>query len=109
MPPSASKKAVLMRASRCKISPSNVCLPVQLDIFLLTDSLIGFEPRNQMVICDLQKGKYMAVALLYKGDIVLRDCVQAVAALKAKTSFNLVQWCPTGFKLGINYQKPVRV
>jgi hypothetical protein len=33
-----------------------------------TDSVIGFEPNNQMVNCDPRKGKYMAVALLYKGD-----------------------------------------
>lgn len=51
----------------------------------------------------------MAVALLYRGDVVPRDCTQAVASLKAKTSFNLVEWCPTGFKLGINYQKPMVV
>ncbi|KAF1981430.1 tubulin-domain-containing protein [Aulographum hederae CBS 113979] len=68
-----------------------------------------FEPNNQMVVCDPRNGKYMAVALLYHGDVVPRDCNAAVAALKAKSSFNLVEWCPTGFKLGINFQKPVRV
>ena len=51
----------------------------------------------------------MACALLYRGDVVPRDCNAAIASLKAKTSFNLVEWCPTGFKLGINYQKPMRV
>jgi tubulin alpha len=62
-----------------------------------------------MVVCDPRNGKYMAVALLYRGDVVPRDCTAAVASLKAKNSFNLVEWCPTGFKLGINYQKPVAV
>jgi tubulin alpha len=66
---------------------------------------VGFEPNNQMVVCDPRNGKYMAVALLYRGDIVPRDCNAAAAALKAKSSFNLVEWCPTGFKLGINYTK----
>lgn len=66
-----------------------------------------FEPNNQMVVCDPRNGKYMAVALLYRGDIVPRDCNTAAAALKAKSSFNLVEWCPTGFKLGINYTKPI--
>jgi tubulin alpha len=60
-----------------------------------------------MVVCDPRKGKYMAVALLYRGDIVPRDCSEAAAQLKAKSSFNLVEWCPTGFKLGINYTKSV--
>jgi hypothetical protein len=68
---------------------------------------IGFEPNNQMVVCDPRNGKYMAVALLYRGDIVPRDCSAAAGALKAKSSFNLVEWCPTGFKLGINYTKYV--
>ncbi|QDS68207.1 hypothetical protein FKW77_010564 [Venturia effusa] len=72
-------------------------------------TLSCFEPNNQMVVCDPRNGKYMAVALLYRGDVVPRDCTAAIAALKAKSSFNLVEWCPTGFKLGINYQKPVRV
>lgn len=62
-----------------------------------------------MVVCDPRNGKYMAVALLYRGDVVPRDCNAAVSALKAKASFNLVEWCPTGFKIGINYQKPVVV
>ncbi|KAG6041400.1 alpha-tubulin [Claviceps citrina] len=68
-----------------------------------------FEPNNQMVVCDPRNGKYMAVALLYRGDVVPRDCNAAIAQIKAKASFNLVEWCPTGFKLGINYQKPVAV
>ncbi|RDA94197.1 hypothetical protein CP533_6579 [Ophiocordyceps camponoti-saundersi (nom. inval.)] len=68
-----------------------------------------FEPNNQMVVCDPRNGKYMAVALLYRGDVVPRDCTAAIAALKAKASFNLVEWCPTGFKLGINYQRPMAV
>lgn len=46
----------------------------------------------------------MAVALLYRGDVIPRDCNAAIAALKAKSSFNLVEWCPTGFKVGINLE-----
>ena len=60
-----------------------------------------FEPGNQMVKCDPREGKYMACCLLYRGDVVPRDCNAAVAALKAKASFNLVEWCPTGFKVCI--------
>ncbi|KAJ5340256.1 hypothetical protein N7541_009380 [Penicillium brevicompactum] len=68
-----------------------------------------FEPKNQMVVCDPYKGKYMAVALLYRGDVVPYECSQAIAHVKSKASFNLVEWCPTGFKVGINHQKPVSV
>ncbi|KAK5940465.1 alpha-tubulin [Knufia obscura] len=66
-----------------------------------------FEPGNQMVVCDPRNGKYMAVALLYRGDVVPRDCTAAIAAMKAKSTVNFVEWCPTGFKVGINYQPPI--
>jgi len=66
-----------------------------------------FEPGNQMVMCDPRKGKYMAVALLYRGDVIPRDCNAAIAAMKAKSTVNFVEWCPTGFKVGINYQPPI--
>jgi tubulin alpha len=74
-----------------------------------SNRLAGFESRNQMVVCDPQAGKYMAVALLYQGDVMPHDCARAVTDIKAKASFNLVEWCPTGFKLGINNQKPMFV
>ncbi len=89
---------------QCK-SPS----PTQSVISSLLTCFVGFEPNNQMVVCDPRNGKYMAVALLYRGDVVPHDCNAAIAAVKARSSFNLVEWCPTGFKLGINYQKPVAV
>ena len=62
-----------------------------------------------MVVCDPRNGKYMAVALLYRGDVVPRDCNAAIAAVKAKSSFNLVEWCPTGFKICICFQPPQMV
>ncbi|KAJ5818901.1 Tubulin/FtsZ GTPase domain-containing protein [Penicillium riverlandense] len=73
------------------------------------ESFKASSPTTRWLFATPRNGKYMAVALLYRGDVVPQDCTQAVAALKAKSSFNLVEWCPTGFKLGINYQKPTRV
>jgi hypothetical protein len=35
----------------------------------------------------------MAVALLYRGDATPHDRNQAVSLVKAKASFNLVEWC----------------
>lgn len=66
-----------------------------------------FEPGSQMVVCDPRAGKYMAVALLYRGDVVPRDCTAAIATMKTKSTVNFVEWCPTGFKVGINYQQPI--
>lgn len=68
-----------------------------------------FEPANQMVKCDPRHGKYMAVCLLYRGDVVPKDVNAAIAAIKTKRTIQFVDWCPTGFKVGINYQPPTVV
>ena len=68
-----------------------------------------FEPNNQMVKCDPRNGKYMATCLLYRGDVVPKDTHAAVATLKTKRTIQFVDWCPTGFKLGICYQAPENV
>ncbi|WKX88650.1 hypothetical protein Q1695_008352 [Nippostrongylus brasiliensis] len=63
-----------------------------------------FEPGSQMVKCDPRRGKYMAVCLLYRGDVVPKDINSAISALKINRSVQFVEWSPTGFKVGINYQ-----
>jgi len=63
-----------------------------------------FEPANQMVKCDPRHGKYMACVMLYRGDVVPKDVNAAISMLKTKRSIQFVDWCPTGFKVGINYQ-----
>jgi len=68
-----------------------------------------FEAENQMVKCDPKNGKYMAVCLLYRGDVVPKDVNAAIAAVKTQKSIQFVDWCPTGFKVGINYQPPTVV
>ena len=54
-------------------------------------------------------GKYMAVCLLYRGDVVPKDVNAAIASIKNQKSIQFVDWCPTGFKVGINYQPPTVV
>uniref|UniRef100_A0A1B0CUY9 Putative tubulin alpha-1a chain n=1 Tax=Lutzomyia longipalpis TaxID=7200 RepID=A0A1B0CUY9_LUTLO len=68
-----------------------------------------FEPANQMVKCDPRHGKYMACCMLYRGDVVPKDVNAAIATIKTKRSIQFVDWCPTGFKVGINYQPPTVV
>ena len=68
-----------------------------------------FEPANQMVKCDPRHGKYMACCLLYRGDVVPKDVNAAIATIKTKRTIQFVDWCPTGFKVGINYQPPTVV
>ncbi|KAA3675352.1 tubulin alpha [Paragonimus westermani] len=68
-----------------------------------------FEPASQMVKCDPRHGKYMACCLLFRGDVNPKDVNAAIATLKTKKTIQFVDWCPTGFKVGINYQPPTVV
>uniref|UniRef100_A0A0K0FV57 Tubulin alpha chain n=1 Tax=Strongyloides venezuelensis TaxID=75913 RepID=A0A0K0FV57_STRVS len=79
----------------------------QLSVAEITNQV--FEPGNQMVKCDPRNGKYMACCLLYRGDVVPKDVNAAIATIKTKRNIQFVDWCPTGFKVGINYQPPTVV
>jgi len=79
----------------------------QLSVAEITNAC--FEPANQMVKCDPRHGKYMACCLLFRGDVVPKDVNAAIATIKTKRSIQFVDWCPTGFKVGINYQPPTVV
>nr|CAH8855822.1 unnamed protein product [Trichobilharzia regenti] len=68
-----------------------------------------FQKNNQMVKCDPRHGKYMACCLLYRGDIFPTDVKNAISSIKSIRSINFVDWCPTGFKVGINKQSPTNV
>merc|ERR1711926_2303 len=46
---------------------------------------------------------------LYRGDVVPKDVNQAIANIKTKRTIQFVDWCPTGFKVRINYQPPTVV
>jgi len=69
----------------------------------------SFEPGNMMAKCDPRKGKYMACCMMYRGDVVPKDVNAAVASIKTKRTIQFVDWCPTGFKCGINCQAPTSV
>jgi tubulin alpha len=73
----------------------------------LTNAL--FEPANMMAKCDPRHGKYMSCCLMYRGDIVPKDVTAAIAVIKTKRTIQFVDWCPTGFKCGINSQPPTAV
>ncbi|ENN79706.1 hypothetical protein YQE_03853, partial [Dendroctonus ponderosae] len=79
----------------------------QLSVVEITNAC--FEPDNQMVKCDPRHGKYMACCMLYRGDVVPKDVNAAIATIKTKRAIQFVDWCPTGFKVGINYQPPTVV
>ena len=79
----------------------------QLSVAEITNS--AFEPASMMTKCDPRHGKYMACCMMYRGDVVPKDVNASVATIKTKRTIQFVDWCPTGFKCGINYQPPTVV
>jgi len=69
----------------------------------------AFEPGNMMAKCDPRHGKYMACCMMYRGDVVPKDVNSSVKSIKTKRTIQFVDWCPTGFKCGINSQAPSMV
>ncbi|KAL2621701.1 hypothetical protein R1flu_001906 [Riccia fluitans] len=79
----------------------------QLSVAEITNT--AFEPSSMMAKCDPRHGKYMACCMIYRGDVVPKDVNSAIASIKCKKTIQFVDWCPTGFKSGINYQPPTVV
>mmetsp|Transcript_20917 Transcript_20917/g.31525 ORF Transcript_20917/g.31525 Transcript_20917/m.31525 type:complete len:452 (-) Transcript_20917:122-1477(-) len=96
-----------MLTSYAPIISSEKASHEQLSVAEITNSV--FEPSNMMTKCDPRHGKYMACCLMFRGDVVPKDVNAAVATVKTKRTIQFVDWCPTGFKCGINYEKPMAV
>ena len=67
-----------------------------------------FERANQMLRCDPSRGKYMACCMLYRGIIQVKEVNTSLQAIR-ESKVPIVDWCPTGFKVGVNYQPPTVV
>lgn len=73
----------------------------------ITDYL--FLPSSLLAKCDPRHGKYVSCCTMYRGDVVPKEINSAISGLKNKKTLEFVDWCPTGFKCGINYQPPTVV
>jgi tubulin alpha len=73
------------------------------DVQKITDDC--FKPQNWFVKFtefDPAEDKYMAISLNYRGDVTTKDSNGTVQWLKSNNKIALVEWCPTGFKIGLN-------
>ena len=68
-----------------------------------------YSPSSQLCMADHSTGLYMASCLLYRGDVVPKDINFAIARIKNDRAVRFVDWCPTGFKIGINPEVPITV
>jgi tubulin alpha len=67
------------------------------------------EPTTLLTKCDPGNGKFMSCCLMYRGDVTPSDVKTTMATVKNKRNVQFVDWCPTGFKTGINAQAPFEV
>ena len=96
-----------MLSSYAPIISSEKAYQGQLSVDEITNG--AFEPASMMVKCDPKCGRYMACCMMYRGDVVPKDVNASIATIKSKQIIRFADWCPTGFKCGINYQPPTVV
>ena len=64
-----------------------------------------FDSRNFLVKIpdfDAEEDKYMEIRVNYRGDIKAKKANAAVQWMKTNKKVCFVEWCPTGFKVGLN-------
>merc|ERR1719169_142224 len=55
---------------------------------------------------DVAEDKYMAISLNYRGDVRSKESNKVAQWIKANNKVTFVDWCPTGFKIGLNDEPP---
>merc|ERR1712217_549087 len=64
-----------------------------------------FQTQNMLVKYadfDPVEDKYMAISVNYRGQIKSKEANATVQWLKQNNKISFVEWCPTGFKIGLN-------
>jgi len=71
-----------------------------------------FQPKNMLVKYadfDPVEDKYMAISLNYRGEIKSKEANSTVQWVKQNNKVSFVEWCPTGFKIGLNNEPPAQL
>merc|ERR1711997_1119593 len=71
-----------------------------------------FQPQNMLVKYadfDPVEDKYMAISLNYRGEIKSKEANATVQWIKQNNKVAFVEWCPTGFKIGLNNVPPATI
>ena len=65
-----------------------------------------FQASSRLLSVDSREGKYMAMSLLCRGQCMPKEVNDAINEFNQRpNSVQFVNWCPTGFKVGINSSK----
>ena len=66
----------------------------------------SFSPSSMMAKVDPSQGKYLACCLMYRGNAIPKDIYSSVIGFKSSKKVKFVDWCPTGFKIGVTHKPP---
>jgi len=58
---------------------------------------------------DVVEDKYMAISLNYRGEVTSQEANSTVQWVKNNNKVSFVEWCPTGFKIGLNDRPPATI
>jgi tubulin alpha len=92
-----------MTSGMAPILPKSKAESEKADVQSITD--LCFQPSQFLVKYtdfDPEEDKYMAISLNYRGDVKSKEANATVQWLKNNKKVTLVEWCPTGFKIGLN-------
>lgn len=89
-----------MMSSFAPFMSANESHPDPLSIVELTNE--AFEPENYVVTSNPGYGKYMAVSMIYRGEVAPKDISPAIGLVKRRNRITFADWFSTGFKVGIN-------
>eukprot|EP00108_Taenia_solium_P003327 TsM_000422600 transcript=TsM_000422600 gene=TsM_000422600 len=75
----------------------------QVDTTQLTE--LVFAPANQLVHQHEEElNMYLTCCLFYRGNACVREVNACIDEMRSSNRLPFVDWCPTGFKVGISYQ-----
>ncbi|KII64252.1 Tubulin beta-2 chain [Thelohanellus kitauei] len=60
-----------------------------------------FEPKNMMVACDPRMGRYLTVAVIFRGHVSTKEIEDQVMSMQSKNSTYFVEWIPNNWKTAI--------
>ena len=60
-----------------------------------------FSSKNMMVACDPKKGRYLAVAAMFRGKMSMKDVDEQMLIVQRKNIANFVEWIPHNVKTSV--------
>jgi len=95
--------APLLKRTKDSTNVTNQIKEISRDCLLPTNMLVGFTDY------DPEEDKFMAISINFRGDVKSKGANEAAQWLKNNKKCSFVDWCPTGFKIGLNSVLPFQL